>query len=243
MASHDGRKLVAHELSHTLQAENSVGGTTRVSRKDDTKKSACKKAKGKIRPVFIREDAKDKSPTGVSLKPRLEEANRIWDKCGVSFSADASRTIEGKDTKHANTRAEFSQIMKDYAKSGSGPEVFFFDSDLKKFGGGVEGPQLGDIGNDAKIMMSDQGTNKRLLAHELGHAMGSAMLHPGGAGYMTAGTIMEPSGIDATNPDIVTKSLCTLIEWPENITDRYCLHPDPDPPKAEEPKETPPHDK
>lgn len=55
---------------------------------------------------------------------------------------------------------------------------------------------------------------------------------------------MEPSdSVDATNPDLVTKFLCTLIEWPKKSPDKECLHPDPDPPKPKDPKEVQPPSK
>lgn len=231
-ASYSGRKLIAHELSHTLQAAPAGTAARTIMRKDDAKKPPeCKKVIGPIRPVFFKDDAKDKSPTGQSLSTRLAEANRIWDKCGINFSAGTPRVIEEKDAKHANSGTEFSKLMDAHGKSGSGPEVFFFDSDLKFVGGGVKGPK-DEIGDEAKIMLSDQGANKRLLAHELGHAMGNALLHPDAAPYIPPGTIMEPSGIDGTNPDVVTQSMCALIEWPKKIPAKECLHPDPDPPKA-----------
>jgi hypothetical protein len=81
-------------------------------------------------------------------------------------------------------------------------------------------------GDDAKVMLSDHGSNDRLLAHELGHAMG--LLHPDVMTFIPKESIMKPSGISKTNPDLVTDTMCRLLVWPPK-TDPNCWHVDPDP--------------
>jgi hypothetical protein len=121
------------------------------------------------------------------------------------------------------------KVQNAYGKKGSGPQVFFLDNDLSAFGGGRTGPNVGDsmaTGDDAKVMLSDHGSNDRLLAHELGHAMG--LLHPDAMTFIPKNSIMEPTGISKTNSDVVTSVMCSAIAWPPK-TDRKCWHVDPDP--------------
>jgi TIR domain len=80
-------------------------------------------------------------------------------------------------------------------------------------------------GDDAKIMLSDHGSNDRLLAHELGHAMG--LLHPAVMPYIPNNSIVQPTGAGKTNPDLVTDKMCRVLTWPAKL-DEKCWHVDPD---------------
>jgi hypothetical protein len=243
-ATGDGLRLLAHELTHTLQSPDlgtANGLLKRDKQKEGEKKkpeepkkraAECQMTQAQIRPVFFRNDPgkADPSPTGKSLTPRLKEASRIWGKCGIEFKAaepemvkDSVSKVAGKDDAELNT------VQKAYGKKGTGPQVFFLDNDLTAFGGGRTGPNVGDsmaTGDDAKIMLSDHGSNDRLLAHELGHAMG--LLHPDAMTFIPKDSIMEPTGPGKTNSDVVTSIMCSVIAWPAK-TDRKCWHVDPDP--------------
>jgi len=245
MATGDGRRLLAHELAHVLQSPDH-GVADNVVKRDDHKGSRrrrpkvpakkpapCKIAKAQIRPIFFKNDPgqKDPSPTGKSLEPRLKEANRIWGKCGIEFNAAKARVVEDSQSKVAGKdNAELNVVEQAHSKKkGSGPQVFFLDNDLSAFGGGRTGPNVGDTvatGDDAKIMLSDHGSNDRLLAHELGHAMGIAF-HPDAAKYLPTNSIMQPSGVSKTNPDLVTSIMCSILTWPAT-TDHKCWKVDSD---------------
>jgi hypothetical protein len=243
LATADGLRLLAHELTHTLQSPD-PGKAHGVLRRDKekegqkkkpeepTKKAPkCQMAQAQIRPVFFSNDPgkSDPSPTGKSLDPRLKEANRIWGKCGIEFTAEKPRMVEDSVSKVAGKNGgELDKVQDAYSKKGTGPQVFFLDNDLSAFGGGRTGPNFGDkmaTGDDAKIMLSDHGSNDRLLAHELGHAMG--LLHPDVMPFIPNNSIMQPTGIGATNPDLVTDRMCRLLAWPAK-TDEKCWHVDPD---------------
>ena len=244
MATGDGRRLLAHELTHILQSPDQASADNLVKRDEaketPKKKPKCQIAKAQIRPVFFRNDPgqKDPNPTGKSLAPRLQEANRIWGKCGVEFQAAKPTMVEDSQSKVAgNKREELTVVEQAYGKKGAGPQVFFLDNDLTSFGGGVTGPK-DQTGDDAKIMLSDHGSNDRLLAHELGHAMGIGF-HPDAATWIPNNSIMQPSGVNKTNPDLVTDIMCRFLTWPAN-TDQKCWHVDPeDKATFDKPKETP----
>jgi Domain of unknown function (DUF4157) len=244
MATGDGRRLLAHELTHILQSPDHGSANDLVKRDEDkgsghekrkeTAKKApkCQIAKAQIRPVFFRNDPgkDDPNPTGKSLAPRLQEANRIWGKCGVEFQAEKPKMVEDSQSKIAgNKHEELNAVERAYGKKGTGPQVFFLDNDLSFVGGGRTGPNIGAsvaTGDDARIMLSDHGSNDRLLAHELGHAMGIAF-HPDVAKFLPKNSIMQPSGVSKTNPDLVTDTMCRLLAWPAT-TDEKCWHVDPD---------------
>jgi Domain of unknown function (DUF4157) len=242
-ARNDGLRLLAHELTHTLQSSDQ-GGANDLLRRDKEKEgekkkpeepakkaSKCQMTQAQIRPVFFRNDPDkaDPNPTGKSLDPRLKEANRIWGKCGIEFKAAGPTTVKDSVSKIAGKNdAELNVVQDAYGKKGTGPQVFFLDNDLSKFGGGRTGPNVGDsmaTGDDAKIMLSDHGSNDRLLAHELGHAMG--LLHPDAMPYIPNNSIMQFTGISKTNPDLVTGTMCRVLTWPPK-TDEKCWHVDPD---------------
>lgn len=240
MVTGDGRRLLAHELTHTLQSHDPGSADTLVKRDQDKGSGAqkpktppttapkCQIAKAQIRPVFFSNDPgpKDPNPTGKSLAPRLQEASRIWGKCGVEFTAAEPKMVQDSVSKIAGkTRGELTVVERAYGKKGTGPQVFFLDNDLTDFGGGVTGPK-DQTGDDARIMLSDHGSNDRLLAHELGHAMGIGF-HPDAAPYLPNNSIMQPSGVSKTNPDLVTDIMCRLLTWPAK-TDEKCWHVDPD---------------
>ena len=237
IARGDGLRLLAHELTHILQSPEHGTADDLVKRDKDKKPeeplkpSKCQMAQAQIRPVFFRNDPgkTDSNPTGKSLDSRLKEASRIWGKCGVEFKATEPKMVEDSESKIAGKNdAELNSVQRAYGKKGTGPQVFFLDNDLSVFGGGRTGPNVGDsmaTGDDAKIMLSDHGSNDRLLAHELGHAMG--LLHPAVMPYVPNNSIMQPTGAGKTNPDLVTDKMCRVLTWPTKL-DEKCWHVDPD---------------
>jgi len=182
-----------------------------------------------LQPVFLRTDPADASPTGVSWARRLNEANVIWGKLGVTFNDLGAITIDTPLKTANDSAANIAAIAA--LRSGSGVEVFIVDSD---FGSGTPGgaggaTTLGPLAalcGTGKIIMSDRGTSDTLLAHELGHILG--IQHPGTPPNPgDPGTIMVGSGshsIDNSTRNTLVNSSKILCPAPTGST---CLHPDP----------------
>jgi outer membrane protein OmpA-like peptidoglycan-associated protein len=171
-----------------------------------------------VQPVFFQSSATDASPTGGSFNGRLNEANFIWGKLGVTFTASAATTLTDPLKTGGDTLAERNSIRA--LTSGAGIEVFMMDNDLASVGGGA----TTDSGSAAaKIVLSDLGTSDTLLAHELGHVLGLG--HP--PGDADADTVMEPSSSNSTpNPTRNTLGNFNRITFPDPIAST-CLLPDP----------------
>lgn len=202
-----------------------------------SRQPSCPSVTVNIRPVFFRASAHG-APTGHTFATRFAEANRIWRQCGVAFTASAPRIVTDPAAVTAgDTDADFTRIRNVHGTAGNGPEVFFLDNDLADPGGGVTGPRDA-IGDAAKIMLSDRGANTRLLAHELGHAMG--LFHPDGR-VIPRGTIMDATASNNTiNPDAVTRTLCVLIRWPASGLNVDCFPTNAPAPPAPSPVPPPP---
>jgi hypothetical protein len=232
----EGQRLLAHELTHVIQqgtTDSIIKRQRREERRHPQAIPTCPLVTAQLRPVFFRLGLTDRTPTGNSLPPRLKEANRIWGKCGISFRTTISHRINDATAKFAgDNQPQLADVLATHATSGIGPEVFFFDNDLTFANGGVTAPNgLEATGDRAKILLSDRGKNDRLLAHELGHAMGLPF-HPSAAPYIPTDSIMQPSeSNNDRNLDRVTSLMCSLITWPKGL-DSGCWHPDPDSPSG-----------
>lgn len=175
-----------------------------------------------LQPVFLRTDAADASPTGTSWPGRLNEANAIWGKVGVTFNDLGSVTVDtplktGGDADIASVAA---------LRSGAGVEVLIVDNDLAGSGGAVTLGPLAALCNPGKVVMSDRGTSNTLLAHELGHILG--IQHPGvPPNPGDPGTIMVGTGSHSTaNSTRNTMVNFNAILCPP-ATGSTCLNPDP----------------
>jgi hypothetical protein len=175
-----------------------------------------------VQPIFFRRSIFDFLPTGLSWQRRLNEANRIWGKLGVTFNELAPITLTDATRKtQGGTAAERTAILG--LRTAAGVEVFIVDNDVADVGGAA---RFGPRGPDSKIIMSDRGTSNTLLAHELGHVVGLG--HPGEAGGHGGdpGTILEPSGSHSTpNPTRNTMVNHDRMTWP--AIGSTCLMPDP----------------
>ena len=171
-----------------------------------------------LQPVFFKSSATDASPTGGSFNRRLNEANFVWGKLGVTFTALTPIILTDATNKTAGSSdAEIIRIAG--LQSGAGVEVFLVDNDMAASGG------AGTIAAAAgsKLVMSDRGTSDTLLAHELGHVLG--LDHPPGGA--DADTIMTPSNSNSTdNPERNTIGNFNRITFPDPIGST-CLLPDP----------------
>ena len=178
-----------------------------------------------VQPVYFKNSATDTALTGHTLSSRLGQANRVWGKLGVHFATATPVVIVNATLKAAGTDdASTTSVLA--AHSGGNIEAFFVDNQMTWTGGART---YNCPGVDAKIVLSDHGSNNNLLAHELGHVLGLG--HPPGMGaacgsVADANTIMTPSNSnDGTNPSRNTLANYRLISWPAPGT-ATCLSPD-----------------
>jgi Domain of unknown function (DUF4157) len=176
-----------------------------------------------IQPVFFRDDAKDRHPTGGSFPGRMDVARQVWAKVGVMLRAETPIVLDDPAHKKAgSTDAEFAGIMA--LRTGAGLEVFMVDNDLPTAGGGVT--RAAAPARGSKIILSDHGTGTTLFAHELGHGLG--LNHPGD-GTATDGdanTIMVANrshSIEHSKRNTAQNGL--RITWP--ASGLTCIRPDP----------------
>ncbi len=181
-----------------------------------------------LQPVFMRTDATDIAPTGVTWTNRLNSANAIWGKLGVTFNDLGAVTIDTALKSTGATNAEQAAIAA--LRTGSGVEVFLADNDVGSgtpggAGGAATFGPLAALCDIGKIVMADRGTSDTLLAHELGHILG--IQHPGTPPNPgDPGTIMDGSGSHSvTNSTRNTLVNSARILCPP-ATQSTCLNPD-----------------
>jgi len=182
-----------------------------------------------LQPVFMRTDPTDTAPTGVTWTRRLNSANQIWGKVGVTFNDIGAVTIDTPLKSTGDTAAEQAAIAA--LRTGTGVEVFLADNDIQSgdptgSGGAVTFGPLAALCGPGKIVMADRGTSDTLLAHELGHILG--IQHPGTPPNPgDPGTIMVGSGshsIDNSTRNTMVNANAILC--PPGIGST-CLNPDP----------------
>ena len=182
-----------------------------------------------VQPVFMRTDPTDAAPTGVTWTRRLNSANQIWGKLGVTFNDVGSVTIDTALKSTGATAAEQAAIAA--LRTSTGVEVFLADNDVQSgdptgAGGAVTFGPLAALCGPGKIVMADRGSSDTLLAHELGHILG--IQHPGTPPNPgDPGTIMEGSGshsVDNSTRNTMVNAAAILC--PPGIGST-CLTPDP----------------
>lgn len=180
-----------------------------------------------VQPVFLRTDPSDAAPTGTTWTRRLNQANAIWGKVGVTFVELTPVTIDTPLKTNGTDNAEVNAVRA--LRSAAGVEVFLVDNDMATSGGasttGTAVPNAW-CGADGNMVMSDRGTSDTLLAHELGHIIG--LDHPGTPPNPgDPGTIMQASNSNSTaNPtrNTLVNFAAILCPAPNAST---CLNPDP----------------
>jgi hypothetical protein len=177
-----------------------------------------------VQPVFIAPEGAT-PPTGSDFYPLLARANELWAKCCIRFRAKCPIYLDEQEYRIV-TEAE-AAALKDEVDVSDAIEVFMverFDPE-DTWGGGVT---FGSGTAAAKIVTGDNQLplNKNHLAHELGHVLG--LDHPGEPGGLVdgcAGSVMEPSGFYADNPDFQCQDNCNNASNPLLNTVHYpgCL--------------------
>lgn len=160
-----------------------------------------------IQPVFISADGAT-PPTGEDFYPLLRRANEIWAKCCIQFTAKCPRYVDNQDYR-VSTAAE-ATAFKDEVDVDDAIEVFVVERlDPEDTWGG--GATFASGTATAKVVTGDNQLplNQNHLAHELGHVLGLG--HPGNPGGLVdscAGSVMEPSGFFADNPEFQCRFNC-----------------------------------
>lgn len=177
-----------------------------------------------VQPVFISPDGAT-PPTGSDFYPLLARANEIWAKCCVRFRAKCPRYVD-KQEYRISTQAE-ATAFKDEVDVADAIEVFMVERlDPETLWGG--GATFASGTATAKIVTGDNQLpgNDNHLAHELGHVLG--LDHPNNPGGLIdgcVGSVMEPSGFFADNPEFQCRFNCRTASNPllNFVLYRYCI--------------------
>ena len=198
-----GRRTLAHELAHTIQQgpglsrlpaaeianseadeeeanvaadavanghpfEVGASGASGIARQPVP---ACANPGGgrdvTLQPVQLRTDATDAAPTGGSWSTRFKPCNAIWNKLGVNFVGSSPVTVDAGPLKNGgDAQAERTAIRALW--TGSAVGVFFVNNAIPSLGGAGTPP-----GGGGAPVISDGGASTTLLAHEVGHTLGT----------------------------------------------------------------------
>lgn len=220
----------------------SVPVSADVQRKDPLDACPTKtvnKRKVCIQPVFIGTGPDDANATGASYAVFKAEAEAIWGKACIEFqwqapiyiNNNAYKILEGMgDSMTAEERALIREV--DPRGDNDCIEVFFVSRMLNANGQKHEsgdGYTVHSGGQQAKIVVADDAVtdcdpdSDRVLAHELGHALGN-LDHD-------TDTCMKPTGnppnCPGRNPDKVTttqaRKLTNPVIKPKDPKERCCL--------------------
>lgn len=166
-----------------------------------------------LQPVFI-SGSGSTPPTGSDFYPLLARANQIWAKCCVQFRAKCPKYVSNQNYR-ISTQAE-ATAFKDEVSVSDAIEVFMVERlDPETLWGG--GATFSSGTASAKIVTGDNQLpgNDNHLAHELGHVVGLG--HPGNPNGLVdscPGSVMEPSGFFADNPEFQCRFNCRMAANP-----------------------------
>lgn len=202
----EGRRLLAHELAHVVQQSGGASGlsrsTERLARAKVGKETAC------VRPVVIADDD-GKNPT---TSPSFDSVKRVWGKCCIDFSVKDAVTVKKTayktldESPNDTPTAEETALFNDAGGSGGCVSVFTAvqfaqggktGKDISGGGGTYEG------GKAEPKVVTVEGVDPTIVAHEVGHALGIGTHGP-------AHTIMNvtASRHDQAEEEKVNKAQC-----------------------------------
>ena len=200
--TNNGKRLLAHELTHVVQQENIA--QKKIQRDcDAAKKTFAKQADIQL---FVVADDDGASPTKV---PRMIAVDRVWERCCIHMNVLGVKTIKDTSSKVLEVGGGTASAKETSlaANKVSNAINVFTVSTFKK--GGVEsknhsgGGRTFYLGTSNPVSIMVEGAIPTVVAHEIGHGLRGNTDHE-------AGTIMEGSGAyDSPNPDKVSDTVCS----------------------------------
>lgn len=189
----------------------------------------------RVQPVFMGSGPADPNATGGDFNELMARARDMWNRCGtercISFAVEPPVYLNKNEFRVISSDVEGYSLRLEH-NDPNAVEVFIAERiDPPQMWGG--GATWGSGTASAFIVTSDQqldvpcpppcasggacgDVNYYHLAHELGHALD--LSHPGGGANSTPGSVMEPSGLCADNPNSQSARNCRnasnpLLTW------------------------------